>query len=249
MSHPLTSIGSALLVFGLAGQMASAEITFMGLEGGTKKSGAAHLLDNVAEDTLGVSMTNPGSHASLSLRMIANQANADFINTGGETEVQRGTEEFTSLGFNANGSDEIVGQWEEFVGIDTNTIQVIWKTVSGEELLPLGSTVNDIPAFFLEWRFGAEDEIDLKSFVAPETIEIVNATIGTSSDGGDSVNVFNITNMLGSPWDGSDSGSSLPIAGTGVNFVVAQYEFEYAPAPATGLALVGFGAIAARRRR
>jgi len=245
--------GAVAVAAFVTGPAAEAEFTVLGWSAdgeGEELTGGEALVEGLGlEGSLGFSMTKPGSDASLSLRMIADQTSKAFINDGGEVLVTRGLGEMTDLGENVNGSQQVLGQWEEFVGKDSNTIQVIWMTEAGEDLLPLGATVDGKNAFFLEWRFGGEEPIELRDVVDPSTIELINATMAVSDDQGENFDIFNISSSIGNPWDGTDTGISLPLAGQGINMIVTQYEFTFLPGPGTAVTLLGLGVVAARRRR
>lgn len=193
--------------------------------------------------------TLPDSTASLGLKMFASASVGAFINTGGDVSVHRGFSDYTPLGQNVNGSGTILGKWTEFDGIGSNKIQVVWKTDNGEEFLPANATVEGQPAIFLGWRFGGADPVDWRPQVDPATIKILSAVVGISSDGGVTVTTFPITSSFPPPWDGTDVGLTLPLAGQGINYIFTVYEFEFLPAPGTvatlGLALM----VASRRRR
>lgn len=199
-------------------------------------------------DTEGVPIVGPNAEVSLSLKMFGG-GDSDYINANENVIVHRGDLEFTSLGANVNGEGEILAQWQEYPGEILNTIQVIWKTSNGEDVLPDGSMVGDGDASFLGWVVGESLPVTFGAWVDLDTVEIVNANIGFSSDGGDSFDFFNIANTLSDPWDGTDVGSALPFVGNGINFIVAQYQYDFVPAPgAAGLLLLA-GGFAARRRR
>lgn len=189
----------------------------------------------------------PAGKTSLSLMMYAG-GNSQYVNDAGDVAVSRGMDAFTDIGANINGTGRVLAMWDEFEGEGSNTIQIVWKTSNAEELLPAGSEIDGNPASFLGWAVGASSAIPFGDWIDPSSIEIVNATIAFSSNEGGSFDIFNISATLDDPWNGTDTGSALPMAGEHVNYIVAQYQYAFVPVPGTaGVLLLGL-ALTRRRR-
>lgn len=191
------------------------------------------------------SAVKPDDEATVSLKMFNQSGDEAFINADGEKPVTRGPDE-VSIGANANGTGNILAKWDEFTGNTTNTIQTIWRTDNGEEFLPAGVLINGEPAAFLGWRFGAEDPVDWRRWV--DHVDIVSALVALSTDGGQTFNTFDITSAFSNPWDGTDVGITLALAGTGTNYILTRYEFSAVPTPA-GAALFALAGLASSTRR
>ncbi|MCA9279630.1 MAG: hypothetical protein H6815_10245 [Phycisphaeraceae bacterium] len=185
---------------------------------------------------------------SLGLYAYASSSNTSFINTGGDVLVTRGAGA-TSLGDNSKGTGEIHAQWDEFVGTTTNTVQVIWQSSDNSDMLPAGTTVNGLPANYLNWRVGATDPVNFTQYL--QDLNLVTVTVFTSSNGGQSFDVHDLTSLFSSGWNGTDINHALILAGLGTNMLIAEYEFEYTlvPSPGVGILMGGFGLLASRRRR
>lgn len=187
--------------------------------------------------------------ASSGLMMFADQSNFRFINSGGDASVRRAVG-FVPTGATASGSDIVVSRWNEFPGSSSNKIQVIWATQNGTDLLPSGQMVNGRPAAFLGWRFGATDPANFNRTVM--RVDLFSVKVLASNDRGQSFDVYDFTNFFVNPWNGRDVGLVLPLAGQGVNFLIAEYEYrvQFTPTPGTALPLLaGMGLLARRRRR
>jgi len=232
-----SSVRCSIIVAGLAAT-AGADIIPIG-EGS---------MDDPVADTNNTPIVGPNAEASLALRMFGG-GNNSFINEGGNAIVHRGAVEFTNIGKNVNGEGDVLAQWEEYPGEVLNTIQVVWMTSNGEDFLPSGAKVGDDPASFLGWVVGESQPFPFGDWVDLDSVEIMNATIAFSSNGGDTFDVFNISGTLDDPWDGTDNGSALPLVGQGINFIVAQYQYDFIPAPGAASVLLVAAGFAARRRR
>jgi len=186
-----------------------------------------------------------GDYASLSLYMYVNQNLGAYVNSGGEVEIQRNLG-LSSLGMNSNRSDTILASWEENVGQSTNTVQVVWKTLAGGELIPDGTKIQGEDVQFIGWRVGAFDPVTFRPWVTQANL--ISVTVGYSIDSGATINYFDITPSFNNPWDGTDFGKTLPFfIADGANYLTTVYEFTPIPAPGA-LAIVGLAALGSARR-
>lgn len=185
---------------------------------------------------------------SLGMYAYASSSNTSFINSGGDVLVTRGAGA-TSIGDNTKGTGEVHAQWDEFSGTTTNTIQVIWQSSNGSDLLPAGTTVNGLPANYLNWRVGAVDPVNFSQWV--DTIELETVTLFVSNNNGQSFDVHDLTGLFSPDWNGTDTNHALNLAGLGTNMLIAEYEFSYTlvPAPGVGILMGGLGVFASRRKR
>ena len=198
-------------------------------------------------DTPSFPAVPPGEEASVAMKVYANPGVSAFVNQSGDGGVVRGGFENTGSG-GSYGNYNVMASWDEFVGTNSNIVQVIWKTSTGQRFFPQGATVGGLPVQFLEWRLGATDPVEFGSWVTGNTL--VSATISSSTNGGGNFQNFDITSSISNPWDGTAFGTTLPISFFNLaNYI--QLTIEYTPIPAPGVitVLAGAGLLAARRRR
>ncbi len=188
--------------------------------------------------------------ATIGLKMHSTNGSR-FINSDTDSLVRRGLDNWTSIGDNQNGNDEIEAMWDESVGQDTNTIAVFWRSTGGDEFLPPGVVVDGALAESLEWRFGASDQATFRPAIDASTIRIVSAVMAFSTNGGASYSdAVSFGSLLSNPWNGKDTRITVPVAGLSYNSLLAVYEYEFEEIPAPGTALVlGVAGLAATRRR
>lgn len=187
--------------------------------------------------------------ATLGLMMFANQSTFGFINSGGDVSIKRNTD-FMPIGTLFNGTDTVVARWNERPDSFSNKVQVIWKTLNGREMLPIGSTVQGQPAPFLGWRLGALDPVEFRERFQP--INLISVVVRVSSNGGQTFDATDLTPFFlpRNPWDGTDTGLVLPLRGQGINMIITEYEYRVIPAPSAGAVLLaGAAGILCRRRR
>ena len=242
MSTRALFVGAGLLG---AASVAFADIVPMrnGVPVGTPIDEEIVILDYGNNNRSGTPAIPEDDVATAGLMMFTASNVGEFINSGGDANVQRGPD-YTDLGENVNTDGFIQAKWDEFTGSSSNTVQAIWNSTDGSEFLPTGTMIGDEAAIFVGWRFGADDPVDFFSWV--QSTELIRAIVAFSDDGGQSFNSFDITGAFPPEWDGTDVGITLALVGTGTNLILTQYEFLPIPAPAASLLLI---APAIRRRR
>lgn len=186
--------------------------------------------------------------ASVGLKVYANPSVSGFINAGGDQPVMRGATHNIGSG-GAYGTYNVQASWDEFVGTNTNIIQVVWKTSNSQRFVPSGALVGGLPVQFLEWRFGVTDPVMFGPWVTGNSL--VAATISSSTNGGQTLQNFDITASVTNPWNGTVSGTTLPISFfNNANYIQLTVEYVLVPAPGAVAVVAGAaGLIAVRRRR
>jgi hypothetical protein len=185
--------------------------------------------------------------ASCGLKVYANPNVSGFVNQGGDAEVTRGPT-FTNIGTGgAYGSYNVLTTWDEFVGANSNIVQVVWKTSNAQRFIPQGATVGGLAVQFLEWRLGVSDPVTFGFWVTGNML--VSATISSSTNGGTNFQNFDITSSLSNPWNGEAHGTTLPISFfNAANYI--QLTVEYIPIPSPGvLSLAAAAGLCVFRRR
>ncbi len=186
--------------------------------------------------------------ASFSVTGYSGSLSQGFVNSGGHTLVQVGSE-FQSIGTNVSGSDEIETKWTEAALPTGNFIDVIFRTRHGSDLVPLGTQVGGQTVAFWGWNVGKTAPIQFESWVTDYTL--IRATWSFSLNGGNSfIPGGNHTARQANPWGGFDPGELLDgqYIGAGVNAISVRYQIELIPAPGA-TALLGMGGLLATRRR
>lgn len=140
--------------------------------------------------------------------------------------------------------------WHQEIG-GSQYIRMTMRTQNGGEFVPFAAKSGGslIQAYSYEVG-GNGNGFDFRPWITDLSWD--QLTISYSYDGGQTV--FSDPTIhdpiSGGNWDGTDDlhmGLALP--GDGVNWIQASYKFTAVPAPASVMALLGAGALAARRRR
>lgn len=140
--------------------------------------------------------------------------------------------------------------WYQQVG-GSDYIRLTVRTQNGADFVPFASKKGGSLIQAYTYEMGANgDGIDFRNWVT--NLDWQDLTISYSYDGGQTVfSDPTIHDPIGeSNWDGTDAlhlGLALP--GDGINWIQATYKFVAIPAPSSLAALLGAGALAARRRR
>lgn len=189
--------------------------------------------------------------ASMGLRVYASPTNGIFLNLSGDTIVQRGAG-FKNIGNAAPGFGNYTAQvtWDEIVGAgSTSTVQVIFKTSNAQRFIPAGATIQGQPVAFVEWRVGATNPVSFLPWIT--SVNLVQATISASTNGGLTLSTFDITAGVTNPWNGTSFGSTLPASFfNNANYIEANFVYTPVPGPAAFAVFgAGLGLFAARRRR
>ncbi|MFM9996287.1 MAG: hypothetical protein ACKVU4_10855 [Phycisphaerales bacterium] len=198
----------------------------------------------------GFSAVWDGDSASLALKVYANPQLSVYLNSQGDSSVVRGggfkNTGSAALGF---GSYTVQATWDEFITPTNNTIQIIWKTSNAQRFIPAGATIQGQPVGFVEARVGVTDAISFWPWIT--TVNMVSATIASSTNGGLTLSTFDITGSVSNPWNGTSFGSTLPASSfNNANYIMATFTYVPVPAPASvGGVLLFAGLCAARRRR
>lgn len=192
-----------------------------------------------------------GDTASLGLRVYASPTSGIFLNLSGDSNVQRGAG-FASIGNAAPGfgSYTVQAHWDEIVGSGTtNTLQVILKTSNSQRFIPAGATIQGSPVLFVEFRLGATNPVTFAPWIT--SINLLQATISASTNGGASFSTTEITAGVTNPWNGTSYGTTLPASFfNNANYIEANFVYTPIPAPSVFAAVgAGLGLFAARRRR
>lgn len=140
--------------------------------------------------------------------------------------------------------------WYQQLG-DGEYLRLILRTQDGHEFVPFGSKKNNSLIQAYTYEVGADGSgFDFRDWVTD--LDWEELTISYSYDGGQTVfSDPTIHDPDGAgDWDGTDDlHLGLVFPGDGVNWIQASYKFTAVPAPASLAALLGAGALAARRRR
>lgn len=198
----------------------------------------------------GFSAVWDGDSASLALKVYANPQLSVYLNNLGDSSVQRGAG-FKNIGSAAIGfgSYTVQASWDEFVTPSNNIVQIIWKTSNALRFIPANATIQGQAVGFVEARVGVTDAISFWPWIT--NVNLVSATIASSTNGGQTLATFDITASVSNPWNGTSFGTTLPATSfTNANYIVATFTYVPVPAPATaGGVLLFAGLCAARRRR
>lgn len=207
---------------------------------GPRGGGSPSVADN---DTAGIQLLMYGSNGTVRT-----------INTLGNLSVRRGPTP-TALGANVNGEliggsrGTILASWDEYLGSQFNTINVVISTSDSQDILPIGvvNPADPTETFdFWTWNFGVGDPVTWRA--GASRAPLFAASYKLSSDGGQTFFSSKAITNLGDPWNGVDVGTTQSEPGSGVNYILLSYKVGPVPTPGT-LALAGLCTLGAARRR
>ncbi|CAG0994480.1 hypothetical protein PHYC_02479 [Phycisphaerales bacterium] len=192
----------------------------------------------------------PGDGATMSLKMHDINGNTVSINGGGDVSVVRGPT-YTDIGANRNGSSRVQASWESVISGDRMYLVALFRLTSiTDQIMPIGSNNNGVPAFAWSWNFSTVDHVEFQPWVT--SVRIRQALGAFSNDLGASYTNGSIDFTAQFPpgeWNpAQDFGLPFPTIGDGTNAILLSYELDIIPAPATLGLFAGLLAIGRRRR-